>query len=126
MVVPNVQLAVFENCVPGEFGGRVTVTKDNTTLYASDRDMFVFLADEENRIELPNRDGRLKPGLFAQVRFATGRAEPTLLIPSEAVIRTGARTVVLLAADGGHPFAGRPGDAVQRRGARVRAYGHDT
>ena len=41
--------------VPGEFGGKVTVTKDNTTLFASDRDMFVFLADEENRIEIPNR-----------------------------------------------------------------------
>src|SRR5215468_1098061 len=38
--------------VPGEFGSRVTVTKDNTTLFASDRDMFVFLADEDNRIEL--------------------------------------------------------------------------
>jgi hypothetical protein len=36
--------------VPGEFGRQVTVTKANTTLYASDRDMFVFLADEENRV----------------------------------------------------------------------------
>jgi hypothetical protein len=41
--------------VPGEFGKRVTVDKDNTTLYASDRDMFVFLADEENRIEIQGR-----------------------------------------------------------------------
>ncbi len=41
--------------VPGEFGKDVIVTKDNTTLYASDRDMFVFLADEKHRIELPNR-----------------------------------------------------------------------
>jgi hypothetical protein len=39
--------------VPGEFGRRVDVTKDNTTLYASDRDMFVFLADEVNRIDFP-------------------------------------------------------------------------
>jgi hypothetical protein len=54
--------------VPGEFGSRVTVTKDNTTLYASDRDMFVFLADEENRIELPNRRaGRF--GSFARGFF---------------------------------------------------------
>src|SRR5271155_2177207 len=54
--------------VPGEFGKRVTVTKDNTTLYASDRDMFVFLADEENRIELPNRRaGRF--GSFARGFF---------------------------------------------------------
>jgi len=45
--------------VPGEFGKAVEITKKNTTLFASDRDMFVFLADEERRIELPNRrDGR--------------------------------------------------------------------
>jgi hypothetical protein len=45
--------------VPGEFGRQVSVTKDNTTLFASDRDMFVFLADEQHGIELPNRrDGR--------------------------------------------------------------------
>lgn len=45
--------------VPGEFGKAVDVTKDNTTLYASDRDMFVFLADETHRIEVPNRrDGK--------------------------------------------------------------------
>jgi hypothetical protein len=45
--------------VPGEWGKQVVVTKDNTTLYAGDRDMFVFLADEEHRIEIPNRrDGQ--------------------------------------------------------------------
>lgn len=54
--------------VPGEFGKRVAVTKDNTTLYASDRDMFVFLADEEHRIEMPGRrdgqTGTLARGFF--------------------------------------------------------------
>lgn len=54
--------------VPGEFGKAVNVTKANTTLYASDRDMFVFLADEINRIELPNRrdgqKGSLARGFF--------------------------------------------------------------
>lgn len=45
--------------VPGEFGKAVEVDKRNTTLYASDRDMFVFLADEKNKIEVPNRrDGQ--------------------------------------------------------------------
>jgi hypothetical protein len=39
--------------VPGEFGERVTVTKENTTLFASDRDMFMFLADEDRRIDVP-------------------------------------------------------------------------
>jgi len=45
--------------VPGEFGQHVAVTKGNTTLFASDRDMFVFLCDEQHRIDVPNRrDGR--------------------------------------------------------------------
>lgn len=54
--------------VPGEFGKRVDVTKENTTLYASDRDFFVFLADEEHRITIPNRrDGQ--PGSLARGFF---------------------------------------------------------
>jgi len=54
--------------VPGEFGKAVTVDKRNTTLYAGDRDMFVFLADEQHRIEIPNRrDG--KPGTLARGFF---------------------------------------------------------
>lgn len=54
--------------VPGEFGRDVTVTRANTTLYASDRDMFVFLADEKNRVTIPNRrngqSGSLARGFF--------------------------------------------------------------
>lgn len=55
--------------VPGEFGKRLElVTKANTTLYASDRDMFIFLADEDRRIEIPNRrdgkQGGLARGFF--------------------------------------------------------------
>lgn len=54
--------------VPGEFGKAVTVTKANTTLFASDRDMFVFLADEINRIEIPNRRAGMM-GSFARGFF---------------------------------------------------------
>lgn len=54
--------------VPGEFQKAVTVDRANTTLYAGDRDMFVFLADEVNRIEIPNRrngeSGALARGFF--------------------------------------------------------------
>ncbi len=54
--------------VPGEFGKKVDITKDNTTLFASDRNMFVFLADEQNRITIPNRrngaPGSLARGFF--------------------------------------------------------------
>lgn len=54
--------------IPGEFGQQVAISKSNTTLYASDRDMFVFLADEENRIEMKDRrngkSGSLARGFF--------------------------------------------------------------
>jgi hypothetical protein len=54
--------------VPGEFGKEVEIGKHNTTLYGGDRDMFVFLADEKNRIEMPNRrngqSGSLARGFF--------------------------------------------------------------
>jgi hypothetical protein len=54
--------------VPGEFGKAVEVTKANTTLYAGERDMFVFLADEQNRIEVPNRRNG-QPGSLARGFF---------------------------------------------------------
>lgn len=54
--------------IPGEFGKSVPITKANTTLYGSDRDMFVFLADEQHRVEVPNRrdgeKGTLSRGFF--------------------------------------------------------------
>lgn len=54
--------------VPGEFGQPVPVTRDNTTLYGSDRNMFVFLADESRLIDVPNRrngeTGALSRGFF--------------------------------------------------------------
>ncbi|RXZ45296.1 efflux RND transporter periplasmic adaptor subunit [Crenobacter cavernae] len=53
------------------------------------------------RVELPNRDGRLKPGMFAQVRLDAGISQPVLLVPAEAVIRTGTRNVVLVEQEGG-------------------------
>nr|WP_272886862.1 efflux RND transporter periplasmic adaptor subunit [Phenylobacterium aquaticum] len=62
------------------------------------------------RIELANHDGRLKPGMFATVHL-DGPARPALFVPSEAVIRTGRRALVMLAAPGGRyrPVEVRPG-----------------
>jgi hypothetical protein len=45
--------------------GRRDHERQNTTLYASDRDIWLFLADEERRVEVPNRrDGQ--PGSLAR------------------------------------------------------------
>ncbi|MGE5666466.1 MAG: efflux RND transporter periplasmic adaptor subunit [Betaproteobacteria bacterium] len=51
------------------------------------------------RIELANPGARLRPGRYATVAVAdpTGTKEPVLLVPAEAVIRTGTRALVLVA-----------------------------
>ena len=77
---------------PGEtFGGRIIAVLP--TAQADSRTLTV-------RIELANRGGRLRPGMFAQVALG-GAANTALLVPSEAVIRTGTRTLVMLAAGNG-------------------------
>jgi Cu(I)/Ag(I) efflux system membrane fusion protein len=53
------------------------------------------------RIELLNPAGRLRPGMFAQVRFDAGDTKPVLSVSSEAVIRTGTRSVVIVAGANG-------------------------
>ncbi|MEW9898078.1 efflux RND transporter periplasmic adaptor subunit [Chitinivorax sp. PXF-14] len=53
------------------------------------------------RVELANHDGRLRAGMFAQINLTADNGAQALLVPSEAVIRTGTRNVVLLSLDGG-------------------------
>ncbi|WP_313450144.1 efflux RND transporter periplasmic adaptor subunit [Stutzerimonas kunmingensis] len=53
------------------------------------------------RVELPNPDGLLRPGLTAEASLAGGDDASVLLIPGEAVIRTGRRSLVMLAEPGG-------------------------
>jgi Cu(I)/Ag(I) efflux system membrane fusion protein len=51
------------------------------------------------RIEVTNPGGKLKPGMYANVDFAP-RAKEALMVPGDAVIRTGARDVVIVEQDG--------------------------
>jgi Cu(I)/Ag(I) efflux system membrane fusion protein len=51
------------------------------------------------RLELANPGARLVPGMFVSMQFMDMRADKVLLIPTEAVIQTGKRTVVMLAED---------------------------
>lgn len=48
------------------------------------------------RVELANPDAQLVPGMFVTVQFANGGPLNVLLVPSEAVIETGTRRVVIL------------------------------
>jgi Cu(I)/Ag(I) efflux system membrane fusion protein len=49
------------------------------------------------RVELANPGGELKPGMFATVNFTPSARKEALLVPTEAVIQTGTRTVVIVA-----------------------------
>ena len=49
------------------------------------------------RVEVANADGRLAPGMFVTVNFAPTAKKEVLLVPTEAVIQTGKRSVVMVA-----------------------------
>ena len=91
-VRPGLSATATLAAYPGEtFSGRVTAVLPEAQ--TESRTLQV-------RIELPNRDGRLKPGMFAKVQLSSG-VKPALLAPTEAIIRTGKRTLVMLALPGG-------------------------
>lgn len=77
------------------------------------------------RVELPNPGQRLRAGMLATATLH-GPTESVLLVPSDAVIRTGKRALVYLAEDGGQfkPVdvqigAERDGQLVIRQGLNV-------
>jgi Cu(I)/Ag(I) efflux system membrane fusion protein len=49
------------------------------------------------RIELANPAGRLVPGMFATINFSSAARKDILQVPSEALIQTGTRSVVMVA-----------------------------
>jgi Cu(I)/Ag(I) efflux system membrane fusion protein len=53
------------------------------------------------RIALANPGAKLVPGMFATIHMAPAQGREALLVPSEAVIQTGQRTVVITVADNG-------------------------
>jgi len=53
------------------------------------------------RVELANRDRRLRPGQSAQVTLTAGSTQDGLVVPTEALIRTGKRSLVMVAEQGG-------------------------
>ncbi len=78
---------------PGEqFDGRIEVILPGANL--ANRTV-------EVRIALGNENGRLRPGMTGDVTFTGAVSRQALTVPSEAVIRTGQRTVVIVTRDDG-------------------------
>jgi len=90
---PNTRVKATSPAAPGEvFEGRVQallpeVASATRTVKA--------------RMELDNRRGLLVPGMFVQMQFSDSTPRKALLVPTEAVIHTGRRTVAMVAEEGG-------------------------
>lgn len=89
LVKPGARVIATSPAAPGQaFSGRVQallpeVDSATRTLKA--------------RLELANPGARLVPGMFVQLRFAQAARAQSLLVPTDAVIHTGRRSVVMLA-----------------------------
>jgi Cu(I)/Ag(I) efflux system membrane fusion protein len=89
LATPGAAVTARLPAFPGEsFSGRV-----ETVLPAADPTSRAI----EVRIAMPNPKGRLRAGLTAQVMLTDRGAKPVLVIPAEAVIRTGQRNIVITA-----------------------------
>lgn len=78
---------------PGEvFSGRVSF-------------IYPFLDEKTRtnrvRVVFDNADGKLKPGMYAEIRFKSVVSADTLAVPKEAVLLSGERSLVILSRGGG-------------------------
>jgi Cu(I)/Ag(I) efflux system membrane fusion protein len=89
MLKPGARVVATSPGAPGEeFAGRVQALLPEVDAATRTR---------KARLELANPSGRLVPGMFVQLRFAPPARAQVLLVPTDAVIHTGRRSVVMLA-----------------------------
>jgi Cu(I)/Ag(I) efflux system membrane fusion protein len=95
--VPETQMAAVSK------DSKVTVTASGWPGERFDAHVLAVLPDLDAatrtlpvRVEIENRGERLVPGMFVSLEFAAANAAPQLVIPSEAVIATGSRSVVVI------------------------------
>jgi Cu(I)/Ag(I) efflux system membrane fusion protein len=94
---------VFFEAYPGRtFTGRVTYVYP--TVSVQDRTAHV-------RLELPNEDGALRPGMYAEIRVQVPPTDTTLVVPRSALLSTGERALVFVQGPDGAllPREVRPG-----------------
>ncbi|HRH85426.1 MAG TPA: efflux RND transporter periplasmic adaptor subunit [Rubrivivax sp.] len=91
---PGAPVLATSPAVPGQrFEGRVQALLP---------DVDPATRTQKARLELANPSGRLVPGMFVQLQLAGPARKASLLVPTDAVIHTGRRSVVMLAEPDGH------------------------
>ncbi|HVW87325.1 MAG TPA: efflux RND transporter periplasmic adaptor subunit, partial [Bryobacteraceae bacterium] len=96
---PGIRVGMPAELTVNEFPGRTfpgRVTRTTNSLDPNSRTMLV-------EVQVGNRDGRLLPGMYAEVRFRSHRESPPLLVPGDSLITTnsGIEVAVLQEASGG-------------------------
>lgn len=79
---PGIQVGMPAEITVTEYPGRIfqgKVTRTSKSLDPNSRTMLV-------EVQASNRDGKLLPGMYAEVRFRNHRDTPPLLIPGDALI----------------------------------------
>jgi Cu(I)/Ag(I) efflux system membrane fusion protein len=90
---PGTKVQATSPAVPGaKFDGRVQAILPEVD---------VTTRTLKARLELANPNNALVPGMFVQMQFMDMRDQKALLVPTEAIIQTGKRTVAMLAEDNG-------------------------
>ncbi len=88
-IYPNLPVSMQVDAIPTQsFNGKVDYIYP--TLDAKKRTLKI-------RIKFANKDHRLKPNMFATIQIHHNEQQPLLLVPSEAVIRSGKASRVVLA-----------------------------
>jgi multidrug efflux pump subunit AcrA (membrane-fusion protein) len=73
------------------------------------------------RLSVDNKDGRLKPEMFARVSLLQ-KTEPVMSLPTQAVLSDGEKSQVITVTDDGH-FKPQPVEVGVERDGRVRILG---
>lgn len=143
---PGIAVGLPVEIAVNEYPGRVfegKVTRTTSSLDPNSRTMLV-------EVQVANRDGKLLPGMYAEVRFHSHRDSPPLLVPGDSLIATnagiqiavlkdapdgarqihlqpvkvgrdfGAETEIIAGLEGTETVVVNPGDEV-REGAMVKA-----
>lgn len=79
---PAIIIGMPADVLVNEFAGRVISGKVTRTANALDPNSRTLPV----QIEIPNTDGRLFPGMYAQVKFKDHRTTPPLLVPGDSII----------------------------------------
>lgn len=91
-VRPGLAVEVTLDALPGRpFAGRIEAL--DSQVDADGRSLLV-------RARLDNRDGALKPGMFARARTTLGARENALVVPEEALVPQGGKQYLIKVVDG--------------------------